>query len=101
MILSGIFAGVISVGLIGVFYHVAMHNPLMMELCLKIIAGGFAGFLISMVVVIISMAVGGPVGRFKLHAGQDGVDLESDGDGVPPAPVVVQNNVTSVPEGTE
>lgn len=89
MVSAGIFAGLTSLGMVGLFYYIAISNPTMMALCLKIIAGGFGGFLLSMVIVILSMAVGGPVGRFKLSASKEGVNIEADGDGEAPAPASI------------
>jgi hypothetical protein len=89
MVAAGIFAGLISVGLIGLFWGFAVKFPALMKFCLTVIAGGFAGFLVSMIIVIISMAVGGPVGRFKVHASRDGLDVEASGDGEAVAPVVI------------
>lgn len=98
MVAAGVFAGLMSVGMVGLFYYVGTKNPPMMELCLKILAGGFAGFLASMIIVIVSMSIGGPVGRFKVHASKDGLDLEASGDGEAPAPVVMTQTI-AVSEG--
>lgn len=80
MVLAGIFAGVISIGMVGLFTAMAIKYPAMMKLCLYILAGGFAGFLTSMIAVIIAMAVGGPVGRFKTKLSREGAELEAEGD---------------------
>jgi hypothetical protein len=98
MVAAGVFAGIISVALVGLFYSVGLNHPTLLELCLKIIAGGFAGFLISMIIVIVSMAVGGPVGRLKVHASKDGVDFGAEGNGVAPEPAPVASPIAS-PEG--
>src|SRR5207302_11130578 len=37
------------------------------------------GFIVAMIVVIIGLLAGGPVGRFKLTAGRDGASVEADG----------------------
>lgn len=39
-----------------------------------------AGFPIGMIAVILALAVGGPVGRFKASAGRDGAVLDVEGD---------------------
>lgn len=36
------------------------------------------GFIIAMVVVIVGLLAGGPVGRFKVAAGRDGASIEAD-----------------------
>lgn len=41
-----------------------------------------AAFILAMVVVIVGLLTGGPVGRFKVAAGREGALLEADGDGV-------------------
>ena len=38
------------------------------------------GFIVAMVVVIIGLLAGGPVGRFKLTASRDGASVEADRD---------------------
>lgn len=43
-----------------------------------------AGFPVGMLSVIIALAVGGPVGRFKVSASKDGAEFSADGLGVPP-----------------
>ena len=37
------------------------------------------GFIVAMVVVIVGLLAGGPVGRFKLAATRDGATVESEG----------------------
>jgi Na+/proline symporter len=36
------------------------------------------GFIVAMIVVIIGLLAGGPVGRFKLEASRDGATVEAD-----------------------
>src|SRR5436305_8314270 len=43
-----------------------------------IFGGSLAGFIAAMVVVIVGLLAGGPVGRFKLEASRDGASLEAD-----------------------
>lgn len=43
------------------------------------------------------LAVGGPVGRAKVKAGKDGLDLEASGDGEPVPPVTVTQTTTVAP----
>jgi hypothetical protein len=37
------------------------------------------GFIAAMVVVIVGLLAGGPVGRFKVSASRDGASVEADG----------------------
>ena len=37
------------------------------------------GFIVAMIVVIIGLLAGGPVGRFKVSATRDGAAIEADG----------------------
>ena len=37
-------------------------------------------FILAMIVVIVGLLAGGPVGRFKVSASRDGASLEADGD---------------------
>ncbi|HEX6603810.1 MAG TPA: hypothetical protein VF027_02875 [Sphingomicrobium sp.] len=45
------------------------------------------GFITAMVVVIVGLLAGGPVGRFRVSASRDGASLEADGRSAPGAPV--------------
>jgi hypothetical protein len=36
------------------------------------------GFIVAMIVVIVGLLAGGPVGRFKVSAGRDGAVVEAD-----------------------
>ena len=38
-------------------------------------------FIAAMIVVIVGLLTGGPVGRFKIAASGDGASIEADGDG--------------------
>jgi Na+/proline symporter len=38
-------------------------------------------FIAAMIVVIVGLLTGGPVGRFKMAASRDGASIEADGDG--------------------
>jgi hypothetical protein len=39
------------------------------------------GFILTMVIVIVGLLAGGPVGRFKVTASRDGASIEADADG--------------------
>jgi hypothetical protein len=38
-----------------------------------------AGFILAMIIVIVGLLAGGPVGRFKVEANRDGASIEADG----------------------
>jgi hypothetical protein len=42
-------------------------------------------FIMAMIVVIVGLLAGGPVGRVKLSASRDGASVEEDGGDAPPA----------------
>ena len=37
------------------------------------------GFIVAMIVVIVGLLAGGPVGRVKVSASRDGAEIEADG----------------------
>jgi hypothetical protein len=45
----------------------------------RIFGSSLGGFIIAMVVVIVGLLAGGPVGRVKLSASRDGAEIEADG----------------------
>lgn len=77
---AGVFAGIMVCAMIALFIW-GGWAPANERLILFILAGALAGFVTSMIAVIIAMAVGGPVGRFKTSVTKDGVSLEAEGDG--------------------
>ncbi|GAA0766909.1 hypothetical protein [Brevundimonas olei] len=77
---SGIFAGLVGVSLTVFFGWLAFKFVANRELILLILAGGFAAYLTAMIVVMLSLAVGGPVGRFKVNASKEGVGFEASDD---------------------
>lgn len=68
---------------------------------IAIIGWALIGAMAGMGAVIISLAIGGPVGRFKGKAGRDGVEIEAeDRDDVQPvATVTTTTAVTTPPTG--
>lgn len=55
---------------------------------LSIIGWGLLGALAGMGAVIVSLAIGGPVGRFKASVGRGGVDLDASDKDEPSSPSV-------------
>lgn len=77
MALSGVFYGFCAAALV----YVLVFGPWTAgteALRLKILAGGMAGFILGSISVTIALAVGGPVGRFKVSANKDGASVEAD-----------------------
>ncbi|HWT40175.1 MAG TPA: hypothetical protein VN081_02790, partial [Dongiaceae bacterium] len=50
------------------------------RLIIYVIAGGMAGFVVSMIAVILALAVGGPVGKLKMDASRSGIGFDMSGD---------------------
>lgn len=59
---------------------------------LTIIATALIGFLSGMIAVVLALAVGGPVGRFKAGLSKEGGSMELEGDG----PAVTTTTTTEV-----
>jgi len=79
MILAGVFAGVMIIAILAVLIWGGWPVYLY-RLILYIIAGALAGFVVSMVAVILALAVGGPVGRFRVDANRNGVGFDLSDD---------------------
>ena len=47
---------------------------------ITIFGWSLGGFILAMIVVIIGLLAGGPVGRFRLIASKDGATIEADGE---------------------
>lgn len=62
---------------------------------IAIIGWALLGAMAGMGAVIISLAIGGPVGRFKANAGRDGVGFEAE-DRDDTQPVVTTTTTTAV-----
>lgn len=79
MAAAGVFAGTVAVGMIAVLIWGGWPATLYAQI-LTILGLALGGFIVAMIVVIIAMAVGGPVGRFKVAASKDGASVEADSD---------------------
>ena len=79
MAAAGVFCGAVAVGLIAILVWGGWPETLYGQI-LTILGVTLGGFIAAMTAVIIAMAVGGPVGRFKASASKDGFGLEADGD---------------------
>lgn len=74
---AGIFCGTCSLATIALLMWGGwdareQHNVIV------ILGWALAGFIVSMVTVIIGLLAGGPVGRVRLTAGREGASLEAD-----------------------
>ena len=95
MAAAGMFAGIMIVAILSVLIWGGWPDTLY-RLILYIIAGAMAGFVISMVAVILALAVGGPVGRFRVSADRHGASFDVD-DKDTPAAVVTTTTAVSTP----
>lgn len=89
MIGSGLFVGAVALCLVGFFAYLAFKFPDHRETILYVLAGALGAYLVLQSIVMVSMAVGGPVGRFKVSASKEGMNLEAAGDGEPAEPTQV------------
>lgn len=87
MAAAGVFAGIMVCAIIALLVW-GGWAPANERLILYIIAGALGGFVVSMIAVILALAVGGPVGRFKMDAGRQGVGFDLSGDQAGAAPTV-------------
>lgn len=79
MAAAGMFCGACAVAMIcllmwGGFSKDEEHTIVV------IFGGSLGGFILLMGAVIVAMAVGGPVGKFKASASKDGASLEAEAD---------------------
>jgi hypothetical protein len=77
---AGMFCGVCAVGMVALLmwggWSAAEEHSIV-----TIFGWSLGGFIAAMVVVIVGLLAGGPVGRFKVTASRDGASLEADADG--------------------
>jgi hypothetical protein len=72
----GIFCGIAFASLIVLLWRGFTPDTEAQRLAYIALLG--AGFPVGMLSVIVALAVGGPVGRFKLDATKDGLQAEAD-----------------------
>ena len=80
MAYAGIFCGLVALALVIYFAIAAVKMPAFTLTILWFLAGALFGYLVLQSVVMIAMAVGGPVGRFKVSATKEGASLEASDD---------------------
>jgi len=64
---------------------------------LSILGWSLLGTLAGMLAVIISLAIGGPVGRFRANVGRTGLGLEAEDHDQPPAATVTTTTKVETP----
>lgn len=96
MVGGGMFCGFGAIALTVMFAWMAFKFPTHQLPILYILAGSLAGAIVGMLIVLISMAVGGPVGKLKASASREGVSLEAAGDGEPSEPTVTVTTAQEV-----
>lgn len=84
---AGLFCGGMAVAMILIFVWGGWPES-RYEQILTILGIGFGGFLAGMMIVMVAMAVGGPVGRFKAGVSKGGLNFEASGDGEPPPQII-------------
>jgi len=76
---AGMFCGACAIGMIALLMWGSWSRS--EEHSIVTIFGWLlGGFIAAMIVVIIGLLAGGPVGRFKLSASRDGATIEADGE---------------------
>lgn len=74
---AGIFCGLCAVGMVALLmwggWSKAEEHSIV-----AIFGWSLGGFILAMVVVIVGLLAGGPVGRFKVAAGRDGASMETE-----------------------
>lgn len=83
MIAAGLWSGLVAMVLTALFVWLAFKFPNERELILYILAGALAANQAGSMMVIVALALGGPVGKFKGSASREGVSLEASGDDEP------------------
>jgi hypothetical protein len=67
---------------------------------LYLVGGALASFFVGSISVIISLSIGGPVGRFSVKAGREGAELSAESDDAPPKVTATTTVITEpMPRG--
>ena len=74
---AGMFCGACAIGMIAVLMW-GGWNQVEQHTIVTIFGWSLGGFIAAMIVVIIGLLAGGPVGRFKVTASRDGASVEAD-----------------------
>ena len=76
---AGMFCGAASVLMVALLMWGGWSRP-EEHTIVTIFGWSLGGFIAAMIVVIIGLLAGGPVGRVKLSASRDGATIEADGE---------------------
>lgn len=76
---AGMFCGACAVGMISLLMWGGWSRSEEHSI-ITIFGFSLGGFIAAMVVVIVGLLAGGPVGRFKLEATRDGASFEADSE---------------------
>jgi len=75
---AGMFCGVASVSMVALLMW-GGWSPAEEHGIVTIFGWCLGGFIAAMIIVIVGLLAGGPVGRFKVVASKDGATIEADG----------------------
>ena len=74
---AGMFCGVCAVGMIALLMWGGWSRDAEHAI-IAIFGWSLGGFIVAMIIVIVGLLAGGPVGRFKVAATRDGATFEAD-----------------------
>jgi hypothetical protein len=74
---AGMFCGACAVGTVALLMW-GGWSPAEEHSFVAIFGWSLGGFIVAMIVVIVGLLTGGPVGRFKVAAGRDGAIVETE-----------------------
>ena len=76
---AGMFCGVAAVGMIALLMWGGWSRDQERSI-IAIFGWSLGGFIVAMIIVIVGLLAGGPVGRFRVSASRDGATFEADRD---------------------
>jgi hypothetical protein len=74
---AGMFCGVCSVGMVALLMW-GRWSRAEEHTIVTIFGCSLGGFIVAMIVVIVGLLAGGPVGRFKVEASREGASFEAE-----------------------
>ena len=74
---AGMFCGTFAIAMVALLMW-GGWSPSQEHNIVHIFGWSLGGFIAAMVIVIIGLLAGGPVGRFRFVAGRDGASIEAD-----------------------
>ena len=75
---AGIFCGFCAVSMVALLMWGGWSSSEQHRI-IAIFGWALGGFIVAMIVVIVGLLAGGPVGRFRMSATRDGASFEADG----------------------